>query len=142
MREQKSMHKKIGLLSIAGVLGLFATAEAASPFDGTYQLASSVKVNQTFVDKGGGMGSCPDRTPSAFTVVDGLARYTTQTGDNLAAQVAPNGEFEMRHVERGGSGPQTGGPLRVLGQISANGSVYVRQMGNSCSYDFVWRKQS
>ena len=131
------MRMHTGLLSIAGFLGLLAAAEAASPFDGTYQVASATKVTQSFVDRGGSTGFCPDRTPSPLTVADGLARYTTQSGDNLAAQVAPNGQFEMRHVEPDGSGP-----LRVMGQISPDGRVYARQMGNSCAYDFVWQKKS
>ena len=130
------MRKAIGLLSIAGILGLIAAAEAASPFDGNYQVASSAKVNQTFVSRAGDMGQCPDRTPGPFTVVDGLARYTTQTGINLAAPVAPNGQFEMRFVDADGTSP-----LRALGAIDGNGRVSVRQMGNQCAYDFVWQKQ-
>jgi len=47
------------------------------------------------------MGWCQDRTPSAFTVADGLARYTTQSDDNLSAQVTPDGQFEMRNVNAG-----------------------------------------
>lgn len=132
------MRTRIGLLSMAGFLGVVAAAEAASPFDGTYQFASSAKVNETYISPGGGtMGWCQDRTAGPFTIVDGLARYTTQSGDNLSAQVAPNGEFEMRHANPDGSGS-----LRVLGQISANGRVYARQIGNSCSHDFGWQKQS
>ena len=131
------MLKRIGLLSVAGFVALLAPAEAASPFDGTYQVASATKVSQTYVDRGGSTGFCPDRTPGVLTVVDGLARYTTQSGDNLAAQVAPNGQFEMRHVEADGTAP-----LRVLGQISGDGKAYARQMGNQCAYDFVWQKQS
>ena len=129
------MWMRTGLLSGAVVLGLFMAAEAASPFDGTYQVSSSKKVNETYVSRGGDMGYCQDRRPGPFTVVDGLARYTTGSGDSLAAQVAPNGQFEMRFVEADGSGS-----LRVLGEIDAQGKVYVRQMGNSCAYDFVWQK--
>ena len=81
------------------------------------------------------MGHCQDRRLGPFTVVDGLVRCTTEAGDNLVAQVAPNGRFEMRFVEADGSVA-----LRVLGEISDNGKVYVRQMGNSCTYDFVWQK--
>jgi hypothetical protein len=125
----------IRLLSIAGLLGFPAAAEAASPFDGTYQVSSATKVTATYVSRHGDTGSCPDRRPSPFTVVDGLARYTTESGDTLAAQVAPNGQFEMRFVEADGTGP-----LRTLGVIDANGKVYVRQMGNACSYDFIWQK--
>jgi hypothetical protein len=134
--EGRIMRTKTGLLSIAGFLGLVVAAEAASPFDGTYQVSSSTKVNQTFLSRGGDMGYCPDRRPGPFTVVDGVARYSTQSGDNLVAPVAPNGQFEMRHVDSDGSSP-----LRVLGEINVDRRVYVRQMGNSCSYDFVWQKQ-
>jgi len=129
------MRIEIGMLSIAGLLGFLAAAEAASPFDGTYQVSSAAKVTPTYVGRHGDMGVCPDRRPSPFTIVDGLARYTTESGDTLAAQVAPNGQFEMRFVEADGTGP-----LRVLGAIDASGKVYVRQMGNSCSYDFIWQK--
>ncbi len=129
------MRPHIGLLSIAGFLGLLSTAEAASPFDGTYQAASSTKVNQTYVSKSGDMGSCPERKPGPLAVADGLARYTTESGTNLVGQVAPDGQFEMRFVEADGTSP-----LRVLGDIDANGKAYARQMGNSCAYDFVWQK--
>ena len=129
------MRMRIGSLSIAAFLGLLAAAEAASPFDGTYQVSSATKVNQTYVSRGGDMGFCPDRRPGPLTVTDGLARYTTESGLNLTGQVMPNGQFEMRFVEADGSGS-----LRVVGEISANGRVYVRQMGNSCVYDFVWQK--
>jgi hypothetical protein len=131
------MRKGMGVLSIAGFLGLLAAAAAASPFDGTYQVSSATKVTETFISRGGNVGFCPDRRPGPFTVADGLARYTTESGDNLAAQVAPNGQFEMRYVDSDGTGA-----LRVLGAIDPNGRVYARQMGNSCTYDFVWQKQS
>ncbi len=131
------MRMAIGLLPIAGCFGLVAAAQAASPFDGTYPFAASAKVSETYRSTKGDMGYCPDRTPGAFTVVDGLARYTTESGDNLAAQVTPNGQFEMRFVEADGSGA-----LRVLGEIDANGRVYARQMGNKCAHDFVWQKQA
>ena len=129
------MRMRAGWLSITAVFGLLAAAEAASPFDGTYQVASATKVTQSYVSRQGDTGFCPDRRPSPFTVVDGLARYTTESGDTLAAQVAPNGQFKMRFVEADGTGP-----LRVLGTIDNNGKVYVRQMGNACSYDFTWQK--
>ena len=130
------MRGGIGPLSVVGLLGLLATAEAASPYDGTYQLAGSTKVNQTYVSSGGSFGQCPDRKAGPLTVADGLARYTTETGDNLAAQIDVNGQFEMRYVEPDGSSP-----LRVLGDIDANGRAYARQMGNKCAHDLVWQKQ-
>jgi hypothetical protein len=130
------MRTKIGLLSIAGFLSLVVAAEAASPFDGTYQVYSAAKVNATFTAGRGDMGFCPDRRPSPFTVVDGRAQYTTETGSKMEATVASNGVFQMRFVNADGSGP-----LVSDGMIDDNGIIRVRQKGNSCSYDFVWQKQ-
>ena len=131
------MRTQIGLLSLAAFLGWVTISEAASLFDGNYQLTSSTKVVQTFLNRGGQMGFCPDRQPSPLTIMDGRAQYTTETGVKLEAPVEPNGQFEMRHVAAGGSGT-----LRALGTIDGNFTVRMRQMGNSCSYDFVWQKQS
>ena len=80
------------------------------------------------------MGQCPDRKPGPFTVANGVAQYKTETGITLSGQVSPNGQFEMRVVEGGGGA----GPLRVMGVIDGNGKASVRQVENSCSYDFVW----
>src|SRR3954463_7535788 len=99
------MRKWIGLLSIAGFLGVIAAAEAASSFNGTYQVSSATKVNKTFMSPGAGtMGQCPDRKPGAFTVANGMAGYTTETGVTLSGRVSPNGQFEMQVVQGGGSG--------------------------------------
>jgi hypothetical protein len=130
------MWTRIGLLSTAGLLGFLAGAEAASSFDGAYQLYSSARLNETFNTKGA-TGFCPDRRPGPLTVVQGQARYTTETGRNLEAPVEPNGQFEVRFVEPDGSSP-----LHVFGAIDGNGTVRARQQGNSCSYDFIWQKQS
>jgi hypothetical protein len=135
-RGGKLMRTQIGLLSIAGFLGLLAAAEAALPFDGIYQFYSAAKVSETSVRKRD-MGVCPDRQPSPLVVVDGLARYTTETGRNLEGQVAQNGVFEMRFINPDGTAP-----MHVVGTIDGNDIVRVRQKGNSCSYDFVWQKQS
>ena len=51
------MRGGIGPLSVVGLRGLLATAEAASPYDGTYQLAGSTKVNQTYVSSAGSLVS-------------------------------------------------------------------------------------
>ena len=83
------------------------------------------------------MGFCPDRQPGPFTVAQGQARYTTESGRNFNAPVDPNGAFDMRSVDADGSSP-----IRVTGTIDGNGTVRARQIGNSCSYDFVWQKQS
>jgi len=133
--EDRIMRVRIGLLSIAGLLGLLAVAEAASPFDGVYQLYSSTKITETFVSRGGNVGYCPDRKPGALTVADGRARYTSESGANLDAPVQSNGQYETGFVAADGSGS-----LRVIGAIDGSGTARVRQIGNSCSYDFVWRR--
>ena|ERR1044072_5182579 len=131
------MRTTSGVLTIAGFLGLLAPAQAQVFFDGTYQLTSSTKVSDTFVSRKGDTGICPDRRPGPLTIVNGLVRYTTETGRNLSGLLRPNGDFEINFVEPDGSSP-----LRVGGIVESNGTVRVRQLGNSCSYDFVWQKQS
>ena len=129
------MRTQIGILSIAGFFSLLAAAEAAGPFDGTYQVYASAKVNETYNNKGH-IGFCQDRRPSPFTVVQGQAEYTTETGHKLRAPVGPNGAFEMRFIEPDGSIP-----MNTYGNIDGKGTVRVRQISNSCSYDFVWQRQ-
>ena len=131
------MRMRTGLLSVSAIFGLLAAAQAASPFDGTYQPYSSTKLTETFVSRGGDMGFCPDRRAGVFTVAEGRARYTTETGRNIEAPVGPNGAFEARSIEADGTGA-----LQVTGTIDGSGTVRARQIGNSCSYDFVWQKQS
>jgi hypothetical protein len=142
------MPKQIGLLSIAGLVGLLAAANAQAPspsaagasFDGTYRFVSSARVNKTYVTKQGQMGQCPDRRAGPLTVVQGQARYTSATGRQLEGTVGPQGELAMRFIA-----PPTGSGYRPLelsvsGSIDATGTARVRQRGSSCSYDFVWRK--
>ena len=79
--ENRLMRGLIGLLSIVGFFGLLATADAqtlsagtAGPaFDGTYQAASSAKVNSMYIEQKGNMIPCPDRMPGPLTVVQGEA---------------------------------------------------------------------
>ena len=129
------MRTRIGMLSIAGLLGLLAAAEAATPFDGTYQPYSSAKATETFVTNKGAMGVCPDRRPGPLTIENGRVRYTTETGRNITGAVKPNGSFSIGFTEPDGSSP-----IHVVGTIDGSGTVHARQKGNRCSYDFVWRK--
>jgi hypothetical protein len=107
------MRRQIGLLSIVGFFGLLATADAqtlsastaGAPFDGTYRLVSSAKVNEMYTSPNGSMLPCPDRTPGPLTIAQGQARYTTQTGNELQGPVGPKGELEMRVMAVGGSRP-------------------------------------
>src|ERR1700724_1369969 len=73
--EGRLMRRQIGLLSIAGFLGLLGAADAqtlsaftAGPaFDGTYQAVASAKVNPMSIEQKGNMVPCPDRMPGALT---------------------------------------------------------------------------
>jgi len=143
--ENRLMRGQIGLLSIVGFFGLLATADAqtlsagtAGPaFDGTYQAASSAKVNSMYIEQKGNMIPCPDRMPGPLTIVQGRARYTSDSGYRLRGTVGPQGELAMR-----ASGPSGSQPIeiRVSGSIDDTGTVRARQASNSCSYDFVWQK--
>ena len=86
------------------------------------------------------MAPCPDRTPGPLTIVQGQARYTTETGYELQGAVGPQGHLEMGVMAVGGSRPME---MRTSGaQIDGTGAVRARQLGAACSYDFVWQKQS
>ena len=143
--ENRLMRGQIGLLSIVGFFGLLATADAqtlsagtAGPaFDGTYQAASSAKVNSMYIEQKGNMIPCPDRMPGPLTVVQGEAQYTDASGDQVDGTVGPQGELAMGAEEPGGSRAMD---LAVRGSIAANGTARARQESNSCSYDFVWQK--
>ena len=138
------MRSQIGLLSIVGVFGLLAAAAAqtSSPptagasFDGTYQLVSSTKANQTYMARGGQMGHCPDRTPGPLTIVHGRLQYNSETGHPFAGMVNSQGEFAMRRTAANAS------EMHVSGKVDASGTIHAHQRGNSCSYYYVWQKRS
>ena len=142
------MRRTIGLLAILGFFGLVAAAEAQAPppstggtqFDGTYRLASSVRVNKTYTSRKGQMGQCPNRVAGPLTIAQGQASYTSATGYQVQGTVAPQGQLEMR----ASAPPTTGGsqPIQIIlnGAIDNTGTIRARQRSNLCSYDFVWRK--
>ena len=140
------MRKQIGLLSIVGFFGLLAAADAqtqsavtaGAAFDGTYRFVSSAKVNQTYVTRGGKMGQCSDRTPGPLTIAQGQARYVTDTGRQLEGTVGPRGQFEMR-LQEPGTNPLE---MHVNGKIDNTGMIHAHQRGGSCSYNFVWQKET
>jgi hypothetical protein len=139
------MRRQIGLLSIVGLCGLLGAADAqtlsaltAGPvFDGTYRAVSSAKVNQMYVEEKGNMIPCPDRMPGPLTIVQGQARYTDASGDQVDGTVGPQGELAMQVVAPGRARAME---LDVRGNIAGNGTIRARQQGYSCSYDFVWQK--
>jgi hypothetical protein len=130
-----------GILMIGGLFFLHTVAHAQSPassvFDGTYRLASSAKVSESYVAKGGQSAPCPDRPPGPLTIQRGAARYTAASGREVNGTVGAQGELVMRSVLPGQSRPNE---LEVNGRIDAAGTARVRERGFSCSYDFVWQK--
>ncbi|MGH7048165.1 MAG: hypothetical protein ACREE2_17455 [Stellaceae bacterium] len=149
------MQKSISWLWIIGcfgptVLGLTAAANAQTPpasagtvFDGTYTPVSATKVTPTYTTRGGQMFQCPDLAAGPLVVAQGRASYTTATGHQLAGTVGPQGQLAMGSQ----APPSSGGGYRpvetnVTGSIAASGYARVRQIGNSCSYDFLWQKEA
>jgi hypothetical protein len=138
------MRSQIALLSLVGFLSVLATADAQTPpaaFDGTYRLVSSTKVNQTYRSRGGQMLQCADRTPGPLTIANGRATYATETGHELNGAVGPNGRLELRMMAIGGNVHGRPMEMRTVAQIDSTGTVRARQLGGSCSYDYVWQKQ-
>jgi hypothetical protein len=143
------MRRQLGLVGIIGFFGLHAVAvaQAQSPppvtaravFDGTYQVVSSTRVNQTYVQRGGMTGFCPEATPGALVIAQNRISYTTESGRRLDGIVGPAGEIDMRYAV-----PTTFQPTRinVFGRVDTTGTVRLRQEGNSCSYDLIWQKRS
>ena len=141
------MRGKIGWLGVAGFFGLLAAANAQTPagtaYDGTYAPVSAKKVTATYTTRGGQTGFCPELTAGPLTVSQGRAQYTTATGHRLAGTVGPQGQLAMGSE----APPSSGGGYRpvvtnVSGSISADGYARARQIGNSCSYDFLWQKEA
>ncbi|HTV44342.1 MAG TPA: hypothetical protein VMF05_03415 [Stellaceae bacterium] len=151
MRKSMSWQKSMSWLWIVGCFGLAAAANAQTPpapaasaaFDGTYTLLSATRVTPTYRTRGGQMFQCPELTAGPLTVAQGQASYTTATGHRLTGTVGPQGQLSMRSV----APPSSGGGYRpveteVTGNISASGYARIRQIGNSCSYDFLWQREA
>ena len=141
------MQKPIGWVLVAGFCGLITAAYAqapppaasGSPFDGTYRLVSSANVNATYTSRKGQTAPCPARRAGPFHIVNGEARYTTATGLRVRGTIGPQGELTMQGVapSKWGANPLD---LSVSGAVDTSGTVRVRQLSHSCSYDFVWQK--
>jgi len=143
------MQKQSGWLTGVVAFGSLAVANAQmpppsatrSPYDGTYRLVSSATVNQTYTTRKGQTAPCPPRRAGPLHIVNGQARYTTATGYRVRGTVGPQGELAMR-----AEGPSKWGTnpidINVNGNVDGAGTVHVRQLSHSCSYDFVWQKAS
>jgi hypothetical protein len=142
------MQRSIGLVVIAGLTGLIASANAQpapSPFDGTYKVVSYTNVNATYTDRNGRTASCPNRRPAPLHIENGRVRYTTATGYKIRGTVDPQGQLTMGLIAPSPNAGSAGSQplnLRVNGQIDGTGTARVRQTGSSCSYDWVWQKAS
>jgi hypothetical protein len=142
------MRRPIGLLWIVGFFGLVAAANAqgpstaGTPFDGTYRLVSSAKVDATYVARNGQTGPCPDRLAGPLTVVNGQASYTTETGYRLAGTVGPQGQLALSLLAPTNSSNAGSHPIDIIvnGNIDRAGTARVRESSHSCSYDFTWQK--
>jgi hypothetical protein len=138
------MRKHTGLLAVAGFFGALAAAHAQgpSPFDGIYRVVSAASLNPTYTDRNGRTGPCPNRRPGPLHVENGRARYTTESGYKLRGTVDPQGALAMGLVAPSNSSNAGSRALSisVTGQIDNTGTARVRQLGNSCSYDFTWQK--
>jgi hypothetical protein len=135
------MRKQIGSLAGVAFFGIHATAmaQALGPFDGNYQVVSSTRVNQTFVQRGGQMGFCPEARPGPLVIAQNRVSYITESGRRLDGTVAPNGQIDIRYAD-----PTSFQPTRVnvTGSVDRSGIVRLRQEGNSCSYDIVWQRRA
>ena len=114
-------------------------AAAGSPYDGTYRMVSSANVNATYTTRKGQTGPCPSRRAGPLHIENGRARYTSATGYRVRGTVGQQGELAMRAI-----GPSSWASqpidLSVNGTVDGAGTAHVRQLGHSCSYDFVWQK--
>jgi hypothetical protein len=143
------MQKNIGWLSAVGFCGVLASANAqtpplgapGSPYDGTYRLVSSAALNSTYTTRKGQTLPCPSRRAGPLHIVSGQMRYTTATGLRVRGTVGPQGELTMQAEAPSKWGNQPT-DLSVSGSLDSNGTVRVRQLSHSCSYDFVWQKAS
>jgi hypothetical protein len=142
------MRSQAALLSIVGFFGLLGAADAQTPStsaagvssDGTYLLVSSQRVNPLYTSDNGQMAQCPNRTPGPFHIVGNRVDYTSATGYRLEGIVGSQGGLRMRATNMvGGAQPAR---LEARGGIDGNGTIRLRELGSSCSYDFVWQKQS
>jgi hypothetical protein len=141
------MQKHIGWVWVVGFFGSLAAANAqaprpaatGSPYDGTYRLVSSANVNATYTTRKGQTAPCPPRRAGPLHIVNGQARYTSATGYRVRGTAGPQGELQLR-----AEGPSKWGTqpidINVNGSVDNAGTVRVRQLGHSCSYDFVWQK--
>lgn len=141
------MQRHIGWVWILGFCGCLAAANAQMPppaaagfpYDGTYRLVSSANVNATYTTRKGQTGPCPSRRAGPLHIVNGQVHYTTASGYRVAGTVGPQGELALQAIapSRWGSNPVD---LSVSGTVDPSGTVRVRQLSHSCSYDFVWQK--
>lgn len=93
------MDRVVGLLTIIGFFSFITpvnsqTQPPSTPetaFDGTYAFVSSTKVNETYMDRAGQIGHCPDLRASSLIITKGQASLPLFEGT-----VGPHGELAMQ----------------------------------------------
>ncbi len=145
------MQNRGGWLWVVGILGFSAAANAQAPpasaagtrFDGTYAFVSSTKVNEAYTGSAR-MIQCLDRKAGPLTIVNGQAQYSgfgLRTPYEFTGTVGSKGELAMQSAAAPViRGDRPGIEIIVQGRIDGNGTVSARQIGNLCSYDFIWQK--
>jgi hypothetical protein len=101
---------------------------------------SAKKISDTFVTRQGVTGFCPDVTPGPLTIRNNRVDYTSASGRHFQGTVNSQGQLLIKGIEQ----PNTEGKvfrMNVTGTVDGAGTAHVRQVGNSCSYDFMFRKQ-
>jgi hypothetical protein len=90
------------------------------------------------------MAPCPDRRAGSLHIANGQAHYTSATGYRLSGTVGSGGDLAMRVLAPPNSSNAGSAPIDIIvnGSIDGAGTVRVRQISHSCSYDFVWQRSS
>lgn len=149
----RNIVRSLAISGLAGALAACAATQAPAPvppapssadtrFDGTYAFVSSTQLNASYRTRGGLMGTCENRTTGPLTISQGRAQYITTTGVHLTGTVAPDGSLSLRSLTPPGSNGFQPLDIIVSGAIDPGGTARARQIANSCSYEFVWRKQA
>ena len=140
MRARREFSSIIGVLAFLAASGAAAQSYpvAGGAFDGTYGFVSGQTLTQTFTDRHGRTGYCPEQRPGPLMVSQGQAWYTTGSGRQIVGTINPQGGIAMQ-VSAPGQGRTL--EVQVGGAVDTAGTARLHQMGNSCSYYFTWQRQ-
>jgi hypothetical protein len=100
-------------------------------------------VNETYTTFLNRLGQCPDPGPKrrrALTIVNGAAQWTDLRGRQFEGTVLPTGQLRMHWMEP--SRYAYSHEAMVQGMIDGNGTVHARISSRTCSYDYIWQKET